>query len=367
MKKILLFVGTEKGAFILSSDEAREHWDFQGPVHKGWKVNDIQIDGRGEAPVLWAAVGHFIYGTSVQRSFDLGKTWEPIEHGPKFDADASWKLNEIWSIVPGRPDEPEVLYAGVADAGLFVSRDGGAHWDEMTGLTQHESRSEWTPGAGGLCCHSILLHPNDSKRMWIGISAVGVFRSDDGGETWSTKNAGLTKTMEEETQKDVGYCVHRLALDPTNPDRLFQQNHRGVYRSLDGADSWERIEDGLPLNTTDTCFGFPMVVNPNNTDMLFVVPQESDEFRFVHDGQLAVFRSTDAGNGWQRITDGLPGDHFTGVLRQAMATDDCERNGVYFGTSSGRVFYSRNEGENWHEMPCQLPRIASVSAFTLEG
>lgn len=367
MKRILLLVGTEKGAFVLSSNEAREHWEIRGPLHKGWKVNDLQLDMRGEPPVLWAAVGHFVYGPSVQRSFDLGKTWEPIKHGPKYGADANWKLNDIWSIVPGRADEPEVLYAGVADAGIFVSRDGGDHWEEMTGLTKHESRSEWSPGGGGLCCHTILLHPNDKNRMWIGISSVGVFQSDDGGENWTTKNTGLTKTVEEETQKDVGYCVHRLVLDPTNPDRLFQQNHRGVYRSVDGAGSWERIEVGLPLNATKSCFGFPIVISPHDPDTLFVIPQESDEYRFAPDGQLAVYRTIDAGDTWRRLANGLPGDHFTGVLRQAMAIDDWDENGVYFGTTAGQIFFSRNDGENWQAMPCQLPRIASVSAVTLKS
>jgi len=218
-----------------------------------------------------------------------------------------------------------------------------------------------------LCLHTILLHPTNRDRMWLGISSVGVFRSDDGGKTFVTKNVGLVDAATPESDADIGYCVHRMVLDPTNPDRLFQQNHRGVLKSDNAGDSWEFIESGLPLNQTDTSFGFPIVINPHDSNTLFVIPQESDEYRFMPDGQVAVYRTTNAGQSWEKQTKGLPDGHYAGVLRQAMSTDTLDNYGVYFGTSSGRIYYSLDGGDSWREMPCQLPRISSVSAVTLEG
>jgi len=362
MGRINLFVGTEKGAFILSSDEARDAWDVRGPLLKGWKVQELQLDARQEPPVLWAAVSHFIYGPSIRRSSDLGDTWEEIEHGPHYAVDAPGKLRAIWTVTPGRPAEPEVLYAGVADAGLFVSKDGGEHWEELKGLSEHDTRDGWSPGAGGLCCHTILLDPANRNRMWAGISAVGVFRSDDRGQTWTTRNHGLEQVLEDKSHSDIGFCIHRMVMDPDDPMRLFQQNHRGVFRSADGGDSWERIEQGLPSASQ---FGFPMVMSPSDGNTLFIVPQESDEYRFAPDGQLTVFRTTDAGDSWEPQRNGLPENTYVGVLRQAMAVDSCEDFGIYFGTSAGNIFYSRDNGESWQMMPVQLPRIYGISSATI--
>ncbi len=358
MAKILLMVGTQKGAFLLSSDERREHWNVEGPLLKGWSVFDLTLDLR-QTPLMYAAVGHFIYGPAVHISDDLGQSWKQVEHVPKYES--GHKLNNVWCVVPGRESEPGVLYAGVDEAGLFVSQDSGWHWEEVSGLSGHPSREEWCPGAGGLCCHSILLDPSNDRRMWVGISAVGVFRSEDAGDSWSPSNDGLDIIIEGKTHKDVGTCVHRMILDPRNSERLFQQNHRGVFRSTNGGQRWERIENGIPNN-----FGFPMVMLPNDSNTLFIVPQESDEFRFAADGRLTVYRTTDGGDSWSPLRAGLPENAYVGVLRQAMAADSFESPGVYFGTTGGQIYFSRNAGEDWQAIPCALPRISSINVAVID-
>lgn len=362
MATVLVLVGTEKGAFYLRSDESRTKWSVEDPFLKGWKVLDVNIDQRQNPPVMWAACSHASYGPAIHRSDDVGKTWRQIEHGPKYPDGSKSKLREIWTVVPGRGPDPNVLYAGVAEAGLFISRDGGEHWDELTGISQHYTREDWLPGAGGLCCHTILLHPTNPKRMWVGISSVGAFRSDDGGETWTIRNAGVENVFKGPTHNEVGCCVHRMVLDPSNPDRLFQQNHRGVYLSNDAGDTWQRIENGLPKTSQ---FGFPMVIDPNHADTLFIIPQESDEYRFAPDGALAVYKTTNAGATWVPRRNGLPENAYVGVLRQAMGVDGLNPCGVYFGTTNGHVYASRDAGETWNALPCQLPRISSVNVSIL--
>ncbi|MFA6242815.1 MAG: hypothetical protein WC655_17885 [Candidatus Hydrogenedentales bacterium] len=358
MAQILLMVGTQKGAFMISSDERRTTWEVRGPLLKGWSVFDIALDQRG-TPAMYAGVGHFVYGPAVHISHDLGKTWQQVEDAPKYES--THKLSNVWCIEPGRSNEPGVLYAGVDEAGIFVSRDSGLHWEELPGLSNHPTRDEWSPGAGGLCCHSILLDPRDINRMWVGISAVGVFRTDDAGKTWMSSNDGLEIVCAGETHKDIGTCVHHMVIDPRNPDRLFQQNHRGLFRSLNGGDTWERIENGIPNN-----FGFPMVMLPNDSATLYIVPQESDEFRFAADGRLTVYRTTNGGNSWHPLRNGLPFNAYVGVLRQAMAADSCDEPGVYFGTTGGQIFYSRDGGGKWEAMSCALPRINSVRVAVIE-
>lgn len=356
----LVMVGTEKGAFFFHGDAAGERWEVEGPIMKGWKVFEVALDRRGD-PTLYAAVGSWVYGPNIQVSRDLGKTWAQVEHGPKYAKDSPLKLNNIWTVVPGAASEPQVLYAGVEQAGLFVTRDGGVRWEEVTGISQHETRADWVPGAGGLCCHSICVHPLNPQRVWVGISAVGVLRTDDGGVTWQVCNDGLTIVVEGKEHKKVGSCVHRLVLDPTNPDRLFQQNHKGVFRSTNGGDTWERIENGL-----EGWFGFPMVMHPHDPATLFIIPEESDEFRMPKDGQLKVFRSTDRGDSWTPLTKGLPGHFYAGVMRQALAMDDTPEGGIYFGASGGQVFASVDNGDHWRRLPATLPRILSVNACCLE-
>ncbi len=355
-----IFIGTDKGGFLLESQNGRKDWQLRGPFLKGWKVFDLMLDQRSE-PTLYAAVGHDVYGPALHISRDLGGHFEQVQHGPSYDADSGFKLNNVWTVVPGPKDQPDTLYAGVDEAGLFVSRDRGLHWQELSGLSRHATRSEWVPGAGGLCCHSILIDPDNADRIWVGISAVGVFRSDDGGATWHSKNQGVMAALEMETHKDIGRCVHRLVMDPQNPRRLFQQNHRGVFRSLDGGDSWERIENGLPSS-----FGFPMAVHPNRPGTLYVAPLESDEYRFFPNGRPAVYRSSDAGDSWQALTNGFPETGYVSVLRHALATDAEDPCGVYFGTTGGTLYTSADEGEHWQSLPHAFPRIYCVSALRLE-
>lgn len=360
MSMVCVMVATEKGAFFLWSDESRGTWEFTGPALKGWKVNNLLLDQR-EKPVLYAAVGHFVYGPTVQVSHDLGKTWEQQEHGPAFSEDSESKLKNIWTIVPGLPSEPETLYAGTDDAGLFISRDRGAHWEELTGISQHETRSEWMGGAGGLCLHTILLDKDNPDRIWVGISAVGVLRSDDGGKTFQPRNEGMPIVIEGKEYKSIGSCVHSMVQDPAKPSHLFQQNHQGVLRSSDGGDRWERIENGLPSQ-----FGFPMVMDPHDTKRLYTIPLEADEYRMFKDGKPAVYRTSNRGDSWEPLRNGLPGNCYTGVLRHAMAADTCNPAGIYFGTASGQIFYSIDRGESWNAMPCTLPRILAVHAAVIQ-
>lgn len=361
MPRALVMVGTRKGAFFYWSDEDRREWRVDGPLLKGWEVNDLQLDLRGERPVAWAAVGHHVYGATAQRSDDLGASWTQIENGPAYSEDADRKLERVWTVVPGRGDEPEVLYAGVAEAGLFESRDGGGSWREVEGLNDHPTRPAWSPGAGGLCCHTILPDPSDDRRLWVGISAVGVFRTDDGGATWRTRNEGLPIAAASPEHPDVGSCVHKMVCAPDEPSRLYQQNHQGVFRSHDAGDSWQRIENGLPAR-----FGFPMVMHPRDSRTLYIIPLESDEYRFFPGGALTVYRTRDGGDSWQPLSTGLPpADGYTGVLRAAMAVDGMDRCGLYFGTTGGQLFASADEGESWRALPGLLPRIASVTAAVL--
>ncbi len=359
MTKVMVMIGTEKGAFLLRSDARREKWEITGPLLPGWKVGHLILDTR-QSPRMFASTGSYVYGPTINVSDDLGKTWRQIENGPKFAEDAPGKLQAIWCVTPGPADAPETLYAGVADAGLFISRNRGESWEELPGVGNHPTRAEWFPGAGGLCCHTIIVHPTNHRRIWVGISAVGVLRSDDGGQTWEIKNEGVEIIIPGKEFKFIGSCVHRLVLDPEDPERLYQQNHKGVFRSRNGGDSWERIENGLPGT-----FGFPMIMHPHHPRTLFVIPQQSDEYRFFPEGRLTVYRTSDAGDHWEPLRNGLPEQCYAGVLRQAMAADTLPDTGIYFGTSGGQLFYSRNNGEHWHTLPYTLPRINSITTAML--
>lgn len=364
MSKVLVMVGTRKGAFFFWSDERRESWRLEGPLLRGWEVLDIELDPRSGRPILYAAVGHFIWGPTLHMSRDLGRTWSQIEHGPRYQEGSGRALNRIWCIARGHPSEPDVLFAGVDEAGLFVTRDGGDHWHEIESLSRHPTRAAWCPGLGGMCCHTILVDPRDKDRMWVGISVAGVFRTDDGGESWVVKNRGLPLTQPARDRDDVASCVHHMVLSPDAPDVIYQQHHQGVFRSTDGADTWHRIQDGLPSE-----FGLPMAMHSRDSKTLYVLPVESFEYRLPIDGRLVVYRSRDGGDNWQPMTAGLPASHFyAGVLRQAMATDDLADCGVYFGTTAGQVFYSRDGGESWRTMPGYgaLPRVLSVKAAVID-
>jgi photosystem II stability/assembly factor-like uncharacterized protein len=359
MNSVLLLAGTEKGLFTLKSDSERNNWSIEGPHLKGWKIFDCQLDRRTD-PTLYAAVGHFIYGPCIHISRDFGKTWNQVENGPQYSKSSQFKLNSIWTIVPGSEKHPNRLYAGVDEAGLFVSDDKGFSWHELTGLSGHETRSEWMPGAGGLCCHSVLIDSENPERIWVGISSVGVFRSDDGGSTWEPKNVGIEQIIPNEHFKDIGFCVHSIATDSKDPNKLYQQNHRGVYRSSNGGDSWERIENGLPGS-----FGFPIGIHPHKPDTLFTVPLESDEYRMPPNGELKVYKTENNGDSWAPFSKGLPANCFASVMRQALAIDNLDPCGIYFGTTGGQVFSSNDEGSTWNQLPCQLPRINSLSVVSL--
>lgn len=360
MSQVVVMLGTAKGAFLCFSDEERREWRIEGPLLKGWEVTTLTLDTR-RRPVLWAGVTSYVYGPHLQRSDDLGKSWTQIEKGPAYSEDSGVKLERVWNVTPGRESEPERLWCGVAEAGLFRSDDGGDSFEPVPGLNQHATRAAWSPGAGGLCCHTILLDPNSPERMWVGISAVGVFRSDDGGESFAVKNQGLVIVVPNEESPEVGSCVHKMVLAPESTDTLYQQNHRGLFRSRDAGDSWQMMNQGVP-----STFGFPIVMHPRQSSTLWVVPQESDEYRLFLDGKATVYQTRDGGDSWRAQRTGLPENNFSGVLRGAMATDPLDPCGVYFGTTGGQVFYTRDEGESWDCLPCSLPRISSVSAAVLD-
>lgn len=359
MSKVCLMVSTEKGLFLLTSDLARGNWEVSSPSLKGWKVNYCTLDPRSQ--VMYAAVGHFVYGPTIQLSRDFGQTWEQQEHGPTFGKESTSKLKNIWTIVPGLDNEPDTLYAGTDDAGLFVSRDGGVHWEELTAISEHPTRAEWMGGAGGMCLHSILLDKDNPNRIWVGISAVGVLRSDDGGASFQPCNEGMPIIIEGEKHKCIGSCVHALVQDPAEPGRIYQQNHQGVLRTADGGDHWERIESGLP-----SVFGFPMALDPHDSNTLYIIPQEADEYRIFRYGLPLVYRTRNRGERWEAFGRGLPENCYTGVLRHAMAMDTCEAPGLYFGTSGGQVFYSLDRAESWQPIPCSLPRISAIRAAVIE-
>ncbi|MBI3764218.1 MAG: exo-alpha-sialidase [Chloroflexi bacterium] len=359
--RVLVLVGTRKGAFIFESDRARKKWAMTGPHMQGWGVNHITLDKRGGAPgVIFAAFNHEVYGANIHRSSDLGKTWQMAD-GPRFptDANAGKKVARIWRVEPGHASRPDEVWAGVDPASLFKSEDGGQTWSPVDSLNEHATREKWVPGAGGLILHSIIPHPSDPKRMHVAISAAGVFRTEDGGATWSPKNHGTKACFLPEGQQwpEVGQCCHHLVMSPTNPEVFFQQNHCGVYRTENGGDEWTDIGEGLPAK-----FGFPMAIHSHEEQTIYIVPEVSDEYRYVPGGAMAVYRSRNGGRKWERLSRGLPNkDAYLHVFREGMATDTCDSCGVYVGTGTGQVFFSRNAGDSWEMLADFLPPIYSVA------
>lgn len=337
-----LVIGTEKGAYLLTGSE---DWSVKGPLFPGWKVTAF---GRAPDGTYLAGLASNWFGASVHRSADLSE-WEQVANGPAHPEGSDRKLNQIWTFTT----QDDTVWAGVDDAGLFRSDDNGLTWEPVPALNEHSSRKSWFPGAGGMCLHHIL---HDGPRLWVGISAVGVFRSEDGGETFDRFDQGVVPTVspEEDETVEAGWCVHGLVADPADPNRIWRQDHRGVYRTVNGGDSWERIEEGLPAG-----FGF-VVGRDHESGTLFVVPLESDENRLPVDGRLAAYRSTDDGSTWEVSGAGWPtAPQFTGVLRKAMSLD--QRGGVAFGTTGGVVYVSSDTGDTWSQLPFAFPRIFSVS------
>lgn len=346
---VAVVIGTVKGAWVLRSDEGRGDWRVEGPVFPGWKVTTSTPTPDGGWMLGTASD---VYGAALHVSKDLAG-WKQLERGPLYPQGGKKKLNQVWTVRPPRK-AGERWWAGVDEAGLFSSEDGLA-WEPVAALNDHPTREGWFPGFGGLCAHALLVDPQDARRVWCGISAVGVFRSDDGGRTWQPRNQGVPVTVEDKVHKGIGYCVHALAQDPDDPRRIWRQDHMGMYRTKDGGESWERIEEGLASR-----FGFPLAID-RRTKALFAAPLKSDEYRVPVDGKLRIYRSTDGGDSWHPAGKGLPEQAWTGVLRGALATDDLDPCGVYFGTTSGTVHVSNDRGESWRTLPLVLPRILHVA------
>lgn len=359
MTRVLTLLGTKKGAFILESDAARKDWTLSGPFCETWPMNHVIADAN--SGTIYAGGGNEWFGPAVWASRDHGKTWT---HSSKRLAYAEGKdpITTVWSLASGHGR----LYAGVAPAGLFASDDGGETWAHVAGLQEHPTRKDWNPGGAGLILHSLVLHPEDARQMWIGISAVGVFHTDDGGATWQTRNTGTRCDFLPEDQRypEFGQCVHCLVMAPGPSGRLYQQNHCGMYRSDDGGKSWQSIEAGLPSS-----FGFPAAVHPRDAETLYLIPLNGDSAgRYMPDAKAAAWRTRDGGATWQDKRAGLPQHNaYINVLRQALAVDRLEPVGVYFGTGSGEVYASADEGETWTRIAEHLPSISSVETLVIDA
>ncbi len=354
-ERCVLLIGTPKGAFLLERDSDRRDWRRRGPLCEGWPIHDISVEPGTNA--LLAGAGSPWWGAAVWRSEDLGETWTHSSEGLTY-GDEGPKITAVWNVTAAH----DAIYAGVEPAGLFRSTDKGRTWAHVEGLTAHPSRREWVPGAGGLILHTIVPHASDADRMWVGISAVGVFETRDGGTTWATRNHGVRADFHPEKYPEFGQCVHKLVLAAGGAETLYQQNHCGVYRSSDGGVGWDEITDGLP-----TQFGFAMAAHPRDPMTVWTIPlTEPEDGRMMPDASAAVWRTHDAGKTWIRAGDGLPQDSaHIGVLREAMAVDRLDPVGVYFGTSTGQVYASADEGRTWSRIADNLPPIWSVEALVI--
>jgi photosystem II stability/assembly factor-like uncharacterized protein len=370
MRKIRVLVGTRKGAFILTSDEMREHWVISGPHFAGWEI--YHINGSPINPDrLYASQSNGWFGQVIQRSNDGGITWEPV--GNKFiyagapathqwfdGSQRPWEFKRVWKLEPSLT-EPDTVFAGVEDAALFRSTDGGQNWQELDGLREVKGNL-WAPGAGGMCLHTIIQDPSNPLRLFIAISAAGAFRSDDGGQKWKAINHGLQSNFElADPEAEVGHCVHSIAMHQAHPDVLFMQKHWDIMRSDNGGESWYEVSGNLP-----TDFGFTIAVHAHEPKTIYVVPIKSDAEHFPLEGQLRVYRSRMGGNEWEALTNGLPQNNcFVNVLRSAMSVDNFDPCGVYFGTTGGQVYASADSGDSWTTIVRDLPPVLSVEAQVL--
>jgi BNR/Asp-box repeat len=389
MSKVRVLVGTRKGAFILTSDGKREQWDVSGPHFAGWEIYHVK-GSPADSNRIYASQSSGWFGQIIQRSDDGGKTWhqpgtpagEPAAPGPpksesnKFAYDAvakpltthqwydgtqhPWEFKRVWHLEPSLTDA-DTVYAGIEDAAIFRSNDGGQNWRELPGLRGHGTGPQWQPGAGGMCLHTIILDPSNPQRMYIAISAAGAFRTDDAGATWKPINRGLRSQYIPDPNAEIGHCVHHVAMNPKRPDVLFMQKHWDVMRSDDAGDNWKEISGNLP-----TDFGFVIDIHAHEPDTVYVVPIKSDSEHYVHEGKLRVYRSRSGGNEWEPLTKGLPQkDCYVNVLRDAMAIDSLDKCGVYFGTTGGQVYASPNAGDSWAPIVRDLPAVLSVEVQTL--
>ena len=391
MSGIRLLVGTRKGGFVLTADGTRERWDVSGPHFGGWELYHLK-GSPADPNRIYASQSSGWFGQVIQRSCDGGRTWEAPGGGPEKSADGMprgesnkfvydttsktgkpltthqwydgtqhpWEFKRVWHLEPSLSD-PDIVYAGVEDAALFRSSDGGTTWQELAGLRGHGSGPQWQPGAGGMCLHTILLDPSEPRRMFVAISAAGAFKTDDAGATWRPINRGLVSKYIPTPTAEVGHCVHRLALHRTRPRVLFMQKHWDVMRSDDAGDSWREVSGNLP-----TDFGFVVDVHAHEPDTIYVVPIKSDSEHYPPDGQLRVYRSRTGGGEWEALTKGLPQrDCYVNVLRDAMAVDSLDRCGIYFGTTGGQVYASADGGDSWSAIVRDLPPVLSVEVQTL--
>ena len=391
MSKVRVLVGTHKGAFVLTSDGKREKWEVSGPHFAGWEIYHMK-GSPADPNRIYASQTSGWFGQIIQRSDDGGKTWhqpgtppgEPLPQWPakasnKFVYDTSaetgkpltthefydgtqhpWEFKRVWHLEPSL-DDPGTVYAGVEDAAIFRSTDGGESWNELSGLRGHGTGPKWAPGAGGMCLHTIILDPSNPQRMWIAISAAGAFRTDDGGNTWKPINQGLRSQYIPDPNAEIGHCVHHVAMNPKRPGVLFMQKHWDVMRSDNAGDSWQEVSGNLP-----TDFGFVIDVHAHEPETIYVVPIKSDSEHYVHEGKMRVFRSRSGGNEWEALTKGLPQrDCYVNVLRDAMAVDSLDKCGIYFGTTGGQVYASADAGDSWNPIVRDLPAVLSVEVQTL--
>jgi photosystem II stability/assembly factor-like uncharacterized protein len=360
--RALLVAGTAKGLFIFSSDGKRADWEVSGPHFAGQSVYAAAYDGRAGRTRLWVAASSMHWGAVLCSTDDFGRNWSvPESYSIRFPVRSGKTLQQIWQIMPAGEHSPDKLYCGVEPAALFVSEDAGRSWKLDKGLFDHPHRKQWMPGGGGLCLHTILPDPADPLRVTIAISTGGVYRTDDGGRTWRPRNSGVRAQFLPEPQRypEFGQCVHKVVSHPAAPQRLFLQNHFGLYRSDDGGDSWRDIADGTPSD-----FGFAMEVSPSDPETVYIVPLDSDQRRWCADRRLRVYRTKDGGTSWQPLSEGLPqGDSYETVLRDGLAADDLSPHGVYFGTRSGKLYGSADAGDSWRLIADNLPPVLCVKAY----
>jgi len=370
MAGVRVLVGTRKGAFVLTSDGQRKSWDVSGPHFAGWEIYHVK-GSPADPNRIWASQSSSWFGQVIQRSDDGGRSWMPVGNEFRYEGTPGthqwydgtphpWEFARVWHLEPSRTD-PDAVYAGVQDAALFKTNDGGATWTELPALRTHATAPKWQPGAGGLCLHTIVVDPTNAKRIFVAISAAGVFRSDDKGITWKPINRGLVSKGIPDPNAEVGHCVHRLAMHPSRPNVVFMQKHWDVMRTDDAGDSWREVSGNLP-----TDFGFTIDVHAHEPETIFVVPIKSDSEHFPMDGQLRVFRSRTGGGEWEPLTKGLPQrDCYVNVLRDAMAVDTLDACGVYFGTTGGQVYGSTDAGDTWTPIVRDLPPVLSVEVQTI--
>jgi hypothetical protein len=358
MSEAVLLLGTKKGLWIGRSDGRRSSWEFSGPEFLMQGIYATCIDNRTDPPRLLVGATSEHFGPGVYRSDDLGRTWTETSGAPvRFPEDLGSSVERVWQIQPGGEDEPDVLYAGTQPSALFRSEDRGESFALVRPLWDHPHRPQWGAGFGGQAIHTVVPHPTDRSRLTVAMSTGGVYRTSDGGASWSPANSGIKAQFFPDPWPEFGQCVHKVAAHPSVPSRLYAQNHHGVYRSDDAGDSWVSIAEGLPAD-----FGFPIVVHPARPGTVFVFPLVADGERIPPEGKARVWRSDDAGNSWSASKSGLPEHFYAAVMRDAMTCDAAEAMGLYLGARDGSVFLSTDDGEHFEQIVGHLPDVLSVRA-----